>query len=101
MITLVAIAQAKPGKEKVLEETLLALVQQTRQEAGCINYDLHRSLNKPGVFLFYENYADQAALEKHRTMPYIVDLRAKAVDLLAEPIQIELYEMISQQMTSK
>ncbi len=101
MITLVAIAQAKPGKEKALEETLLALVPQTRQEAGCINYDLHRSLNKPGKFLFYENWTDRAALDQHRTMPYMVDLRAKTIDLLAEPLQIELYEMISQQVTGK
>ena len=96
MITLVAIAQAKPGKENVLEETLLALVPQTRQEAGCINYDLHRSLNKPGMLMFYENWVDRAALEKHGMMPYMVDLRAKAADLLAEPLQIELYERISQ-----
>ena len=101
MITLVAIAQAKPGKEKVLEQTLLALVPQTRQEAGCINYDLHRSLDKKGGFVFYENWADRTALEQHRTMPYMVDLRAKAVDLLAEPLQIELYEMISEQVSSK
>jgi hypothetical protein len=33
-------------------------------------------------------------------MPYMLDLRAKAVDLLAEPIQIELCEMISQKTTS-
>ena len=95
MITLVAIAQAKAGKEKDLQEILLALVPQTRQEAGCINYDLHRSLSKPGVFLFHENWADREALQKHSKMPYMVDLRAKAADLLAEPLQIELYEMIS------
>ncbi len=95
MITLVAIAQAKPGKEEILQETLLALVPQTRQEAGCINYDLHRSLSKPGVFVFYENWADREALQKHGKMPYMADLRSKMADLLAEPLQIELYEMIS------
>ncbi len=100
MIALVAIAKAKPGKEKALEETLLALVPQTRQEAGCVSYDLHRSLSKPGVFIFYENWADRDALGKHSKMPYMLDLRAKAVDLLAEPIQIELCEMISQKTTS-
>jgi quinol monooxygenase YgiN len=95
MITLVAIAQAKPGKEQVLQETLLALVPQTRQEAGCINYDVHRSLSKPGVFIFYENWADRDALQKHSKMPYMLELRTKMADLLAEPLQIELYEMIS------
>ncbi|MGO9568847.1 MAG: putative quinol monooxygenase [Desulfomonilaceae bacterium] len=95
MLTLVAIAQAKPGKEKVLEDTLLELVALTRQEAGCINYDLHRSLGKPGKFVFYENWVDHAALDQHRKMPYIVDFQPKAVDLLEESVQIELYEMIS------
>ncbi|MGO9120809.1 MAG: putative quinol monooxygenase [Desulfomonilaceae bacterium] len=95
MITLVAIAQAKPGKEEVLKETLLALVPQTRQEAGCVNYDLHRSLSKPGVFMFHENWADREALQKHSKMPYMLDLRTKMADLLAEPLQFELYEMIS------
>jgi hypothetical protein len=28
-------------------------------------------------------------------MPYMLELRAKMADLLAEPLQIELYEMIS------
>jgi quinol monooxygenase YgiN len=96
MITLVATAQAKPGKEKALEEALLAVVPQVRQEAGCVNYDLHRSLSKPGVFIFYENWADQAALKKHGQMPYMLDLRAKTADLLAGPLQIDLYEMISE-----
>ncbi len=100
MLTLVAIAQAKPWKEKVLEETLLELVELTRKEAGCINYDLHRSIDKPGKFVFYENWVDQAALDHHRMMPYIVDFRPKVVDLLAGPLQIELYEMISQRVTT-
>lgn len=95
MITLVAVAQAKPGKEELLRETLLALVPQTRQETGCVNYDLHRSISKPGVFMFHENWADREALQKHSKMPYMLDSRAKMSDLLAEPIQIELYEMIS------
>ncbi len=95
MITLVAIAQAKPGKEQLLQETMLALVPQTRQEEGCVNYDLHRSISKPGVFMFHENWADREALKKHSKMPYMADAGAKMADLLAEPIQIELYEMIS------
>ena len=95
MITLVAVAQAKPGKEELLRETLLALVPQTRQETGCVNYDLHRSISKPGVFMFHENWADREALQKHGKMPYMLELRTKMADLLAEPLQMELYEMIS------
>jgi quinol monooxygenase YgiN len=101
MLTIVAFAQAKPGKEKELEKALLELVSHTRKEAANINYDLHRHLDKPGMFVFYENWADMAGLEQHRKTPHITDFRAKAGDLLAEPLQVELYEMISPQGSKK
>jgi quinol monooxygenase YgiN len=37
-----------------------------------------------------------AALELHRTTAHIKEFRAKAGDLLAEPLQVELFEMVSQ-----
>jgi quinol monooxygenase YgiN len=101
MLTVIAIAQAKPGKEKSLEVALLALVAHTRREAGCINYDLHRHVDKAGQFAFYENWMNLAALEQHRTSPHVSDFRAKASDLLAEPLHVELYEMISQPITKQ
>jgi quinol monooxygenase YgiN len=101
MLTIVAFAQAKPGKEKDLEKALLELVSHTRKEAACINYDLHRHLAKPGMFVFYENWMDKAGLEQHGKSQHISDFRAKAGDLLAEPLQIELCEMVSQQISEK
>jgi quinol monooxygenase YgiN len=101
MLTVVAFAQAKPGKEKDLEEALLELVSHTRKEAACINYDLHRHLGKPGMFVFYENWIDKAGLEQHRKSQHITDFRAKASDLLGEPLQIELCEMVSQRVSKK
>ena len=101
MLTVVAFAQAKPGKEKDLEKALLELVSHTRKEAACINYDLHRNLDKPGMFVFYENWINKAGLEQHRKTQHITDFRAKAGELLAEPLQIELCEMVSQQATKK
>ncbi len=101
MLTIVAFAQAKPGKEKELEKALLELVSLTRKEAACVNYDLHRHLGKPGMFVFYENWADKAGLEQHRKSQHITDFRAKAEDLLAGPLQVELCEMVSQQISKK
>jgi quinol monooxygenase YgiN len=101
MLTVVAIAQAKPGKEKDLEEVLLELVAISRQETGCITYDLHRHLDKPGRFVFYENWVNRDALDKHRTEPQAAVPRAKVGELVAEPLQIELYEMVSEQATKK
>ena|SRR5208283_1673576 len=101
MLTVFAFAQARPGKEKELEEALLTLVAHTRQETGCINYDLHRHLDQPGKFAFYENWVDKAALEQHRASPHVTAFRAKAGELLDGPLEIELFEMVSQQVLKK
>jgi quinol monooxygenase YgiN len=67
MITLVAKLQAAPGKEKELEAALTEMVANVKKnEAGrAVMYSLHTSDTEAGQFMFYEQYADAAALEAH------------------------------------
>ncbi len=64
-VTVVATFQAKPGKEADLRKALISLVVPTRQEAGCINYDLHVLPEDPAKFLFHENWTSKAHLDAH------------------------------------
>ena len=50
MITVIATLEAKEGKEEALEKALSQIIEPTRKEGGCINYDLHRTLDNPKVF---------------------------------------------------
>ena len=65
MITLTAKITAKPGKEDDLCTALMALVESSRTEPGCIEYCLHAIKDDPSAFLFYESWKDQAALDTH------------------------------------
>ena len=56
VLTVVAELQAKPGKEEDLRRAVLALIEPTRQEDGCVQYDLHVHTSDPGRFVFYENW---------------------------------------------
>lgn len=98
MFTVIAMLDAKSGKEDELEKSLLSLVPQTRKEEGCIDYHLHKCLGQKNRFVFYENWASKAEWEKHLEMPYIQDLFAKADDLLANQLQLEdlQFEMLSE-----
>ncbi|MBW9091532.1 antibiotic biosynthesis monooxygenase [Rhizobium wenxiniae] len=42
-LTNVAFFKAKPGRSKDLGEALLALVSPSRQEPGCLRYEIHQS----------------------------------------------------------
>jgi quinol monooxygenase YgiN len=93
-VTVFALLKAKPGMEETVEQELLALVGPTRTEEGCINYDLHRSLDHKGQFRFYENWTSKELLERHLQSAHVKRFIARADQLLAEPPEITLWEML-------
>jgi len=74
LVTVVATFHAKPGKETELKAALTALVAPTRQEAGCLNYDLHILPEDPAKFLFHENWTSRAQLDAHLQSAHIKGL---------------------------
>lgn len=94
-ITVIAVLKAKPGKEAALRAELLNLVEITRQEPGCINYDLHVSSENPGHFAFHENWASKEQLADHLARPHLVALGAKGPELFAEPPSITTWDRIA------
>ena len=95
MVTVVAYLRPRPGKEDETRALLLSLVEPTREEPGCIDYDLFRSDDDPCVFMFYENWRSREDLDRHLTMPHLVPLFERKSDLLAEDIDVKLYTMTS------
>ncbi|MEY4386170.1 MAG: hypothetical protein RLY20_1453 [Verrucomicrobiota bacterium] len=94
-LTVIATMRAKPGQEAALRAAVLALVPITRQEPGCINYDLHIATDDPGRFMFHENWTSKRHLDDHLARPHLTAFIAKADTLLAEPPQITLWEQIA------
>ncbi|MGD0826481.1 MAG: putative quinol monooxygenase [Desulfobaccales bacterium] len=94
-LTVVAKIKAKPGMEARVKEELLALVAPTRSEPGCVNYDLHQALDDKSAFVFYENWRSKRDLDEHLQMPYLQALLGKVDQILAQPVEITLWEMIS------
>ncbi len=78
-IILVAELQVKAGEEVAVKEALLAMVSPTRKEPGCLCYNLHQSKKDKTVFMFYEQWASQAALDAHGKTPHMAAMR-QAID---------------------
>lgn len=95
MIALSAMMTAKPGHEAELEAALRSVIPLVENEAGTLQYVLHRSIKDAGKFFFYEQYADREAMNLHSTTPYLKELFAKLGGLLAEKPTIQLYEPIA------
>jgi len=80
--TAIATLIAKPGQQDALEQHLRALVEPTRAEAGCGQYDLHQDLSNPLAFYMIEQWSSDEALQAHDDSAHIQNFRAKASDFL-------------------
>jgi quinol monooxygenase YgiN len=64
-LTVVARILAKEEKRELVKTELLKLIDSTRAEEGCINYDLHQDNENENLFLFYENWTSRELWQKH------------------------------------
>jgi len=93
-LTVVATIKAKPGKEAELQQALLNLIPTTRQEPGCIRYDLHEAVDDPASFVFLEAWASKQHLDDHLARPHLTEFLGKADELLSQPPEITLWKQI-------
>jgi len=93
MLTFTAKLIVKAGSEQEFERIMRIAVPKVREEPGNHAYILHRSTQDPRVFMFYEEYDDQAALEAHRAhlRDMGIDLRA----MLDGPPTLEFYDKLA------
>ena len=97
LLTVIARMRAKEGKEHELRDALVALVEPTSKEKGYVTYDLHRGLEDPRWFFFYENWESAEDLDAHLQAPHLVEFAGRLDDLLDEsgPLVIERVRRIA------
>lgn len=70
-LTIVANIKANPDKIDLVKAELIKLIDTTRGEAGCINYDLHQDNENPAHFMFYENWESRELWQTHMQAPHL------------------------------
>ena len=94
-VTVIARMKAKPGMETEVRRELLSLVDPSRNDEGCLNYDLHQSTENKALFLFHENWTSRAQLDRHLQKPDLQAVLARVGQMVAEPPEITIWERIS------
>ncbi|MGE0881909.1 MAG: putative quinol monooxygenase [Blastocatellales bacterium] len=95
-VTVIAYIEVKPGTEATFLQQAQAVVKATRAETACINYDLHQSADDSTKFVFYENWTSLAGLDEHSKSAHIQTFRSNISDLIAKPVEIKLYKMVTE-----
>ena len=70
-LAIVANIHAVPGKEDLVHAELQRLVAPTREERGCLQYDLHRDNEDQRHCLFFENWETRELWQQHMNAPHL------------------------------
>jgi quinol monooxygenase YgiN len=92
-ITVIAKVKVKPGSESQFQSAADKMLAHVREnEPDTLTYLLHRAQGDPTEFVFYEVYADQAALAAHGSSPAMQEFFAAIGGIVAGRPEISLYE---------
>jgi quinol monooxygenase YgiN len=92
-ITLTAKLTIKAGKEKEFETLMKGIVPKVRQEPGNRAYTMYRLKDNLRVFVFFEEYADQKAIQAHGQ--HLKELGLDFSAFLDGPVVAEYYDKIA------
>jgi quinol monooxygenase YgiN len=70
-VAVIGIVRFPPERAADIRPVIQKLVAATRQEEGCIAYDVAEDVLEPGLFRFSEMWTDAEGLKRHTTAPHI------------------------------
>jgi quinol monooxygenase YgiN len=83
-LTIVANIKANPDQIDLVKAELRKLIDITRAEDGCVNYDLHQDNENPAHFMFYENWESRDLWQAHMNAPHLATYMAATEGAVAE-----------------
>lgn len=89
-LTIVAKLTAIAGQEGFIAKQLSSLVEPTRSEQGCLQYDLHQSNVDPTIFLFFELWENRELWQAHMQASHI---KANGEATRGKILSVEIHEM--------
>ncbi|HUK47475.1 MAG TPA: putative quinol monooxygenase [Terriglobales bacterium] len=95
MVVLAVTWVAKTGHESRVSDLFSKLTAESRNEPGCVMYQVHRHRTEPRRFFVYEQYKDDAALEAHRAAPHFLQYAKKELPKVADRIEGNLFELLN------
>ena len=84
MIYVIATLSIKPGTAASVFEAASPCIKATRQEAGCISYDLTQSMDDANTLIFVERWESYENLKSHFNQPHMLVWREKGAEFILD-----------------
>lgn len=81
----------KPGRKDDLIRLAQDLVKHSRKEEGCLSYSVFADQISENVILFFEEWADRQAIDRHSATAHFKAFMGNIPELIAEQPALQIY----------
>lgn len=89
--TNLALMRAKFGRSEALGAALQRLVAPSREEPGCIIYQVHQSIEDAALWMVYEVWRSSDDLATHFTLPHMQAFVADVPELVEGDLDLKYF----------
>ncbi|MFL2097233.1 putative quinol monooxygenase [Marinilactibacillus psychrotolerans] len=83
----------KEDKREEFLSVVNPLIQATREEEGCVQYNLYESVEEANAFMMVEIWEDQNAIDGHNKSPLLLELFNKIPEFSSKKPIVRVSEM--------
>lgn len=94
-VRVLALFKSKPEMVEALKTFLTQLIEPTRNEPGCLRYELHQNNSDPTDFAFFEEWVSDAALDAHLVSPHVRAALPRVGEYLSASPDIRRYSKLA------
>ncbi|QSI78897.1 MULTISPECIES: putative quinol monooxygenase [Niveibacterium] len=95
-IHVITLAEIVPQHESEVIQVLRTAAVLTRQEDGCLRYDLYRDTTNPMRINTIEVWADEASLNRHMNAPHVKQAIMTLIGKLAGIPQFRVLQVVDE-----
>lgn len=92
-LTIIAHIHADPEKIDLVKKELHRVIEPTREEKGCLNYDLHQDNEDPAHFFFFENWESRELWQAHMESQHLKDFKAATENAIEKVVLNEMTQV--------
>ena len=89
MVTIIVNIKVKENKKLDFFNLIKELIHESREEDGCISYELYDNNNDANSFVLIENWISQKAIDEHNQTEHFISIGPKLKELAS--LDINLY----------
>jgi quinol monooxygenase YgiN len=90
----IAHLHARPDKTDELNALLTSLLEPTREETGCIRFELLQNRQSPTEFAIVSTWHNEQAVQHHIGTSHSQRAITRLADLLASPLDLRFYHAV-------